>query len=56
MMVQYRCIKDLGGLGLLTVGKVYDVKVEAHINTVINDAGREIFLSDMTIHKYFERV
>lgn len=56
MTVKYRCIKDFCGLGLLTVGKVYDVEVNGYIYTVINDVGREIFLSDLTIPEYFERV
>ena len=56
MTVKYRCIKDLGGLGILTVGKVYDVENDRNVHTVTNDVGRVILMGDKTILKYFERV
>lgn len=58
--MKYRCIKDFCGLGLLTVGKIYEVKpIFKHYVTqyqVTNDFGREINLSDKTLPTYFEKV
>ena len=58
--MKYRCIKDLKGLGLLTVGKIYDI-VENRIYgftifSATNDYGREINFSYITLPKYFEKV
>ena len=58
--MKYRCIKDFGGLGLLTVGKIYEIESLSNrwieFYRVINDYGRTIDLSDETLLKYFEKI
>ncbi len=58
--MKYRCIKDFGGLGLLTVGKIYEIESLSNrwieFYRVINDYGRTIDISDGTLPKYFEKI
>lgn len=58
--MKYRCIKDFGGLGLLTVGNIYEIESLSNrwieFYRVINDYGRTIDLSDETLLKYFEKI
>lgn len=58
--MKYKCIKDFYGLGLLTVGKIYEPKIEkskgiTHYHFT-NNHGRDIALSDRTINENFEKV
>ena len=58
--MKYRCIKDVGGIGCLEVGKMYDVEAEdkwGHtIYTVCLNEGKNIlYLSEETISQYFEK-
>ena len=58
--MKYRCIKDIGGLNTLTVGKIYEIESLSNrwidFYRVINDYGRTVDLSDETLPKYFEKV
>lgn len=56
--MKYRCIKDFFGLGLLTVGKIYEPHTEnkGNIYHFTNDVGRVISFSDQTINNFFEKV
>lgn len=58
--MKYICIKDLKELGLLTVGKIYDIVEKPYlwftIFSATNDYGREINFSSITLPKYFEKV
>ena len=57
--MKYKCIKDIGGLGCLEVGKVYDVTIEEkyqHTIYVVNREKANAFLSEETVSTYFEKV
>ena len=57
--MKYKCIKDIGGLGCLEVGKVYDVTVEEkyqHTIYVVNRGKTNALLSEETVSTYLEKV
>ena len=58
--MKYKCIKDFCGLGLLSIGKIYEPKIEESKGVTYyhftNDYGRDIALTDKTINENFEKV
>lgn len=58
--MKYRCIKDLCGIGLFTVGKIYEIESKQDrnltIHAVTNDYGRIGRFSDETLSTYFEKI